>query len=354
MGEKVLSVIVPAYNMEALLPKCLGSMVVEDESIATRLEVIVVNDGSKDRTSEIAHEFRSRYPGVFSVIDKSNGNYGSCINVGLNAASGFYVRVLDADDYVETANFRKYLEFVIKEADESGADLIVTDYDRVDLNGTCLGVVDFGLQGFRRMTLCETLKDGCRYTIHSVTYKLENLKKIGYVQTEGISYTDTEWIIEPMVAVKSMVHLPIVVTHYLVGRDGQTTDDRVFAKKFEQIITIAKALISRYDRMIAIADTNSREYYRQQILGVLQMVYWVPTFGWNGHKAVANLHSFDGFLKDKQSLYQDAGEFTVHPRFLPEIKYVKLHRSVRLLDKVSLLLLKVHVRICDIIRSINV
>ena len=178
MVEKALSVIVPAYNMEPLLPKCLGSMVLDDDSVFARLEIIVVNDGSKDRTSEIAHEFEAKCPGVFRVIDKPNGNYGSCINVGLKAARGFYVRVLDADDYVETPNFHKYLEFVINETEGAGADLIVSTYDRVDLNGKCLGVADFGLQGFCRMTLSDALKDGCRYTIHSVTYKLANLKKM--------------------------------------------------------------------------------------------------------------------------------------------------------------------------------
>ena len=62
-----------------------------------KLEVIVVNDGSKDRTSEIAHGFEAMHPGVFRVIDKANGHYGSCINAGLKNASGPYVKVLDVD-----------------------------------------------------------------------------------------------------------------------------------------------------------------------------------------------------------------------------------------------------------------
>ena len=88
---KTLSIIVPSYNMEAYLPKCLGSLVVAPELMET-LEVLVVNDGSKDRTSEGAPGFEAKYPGMFRVIDKANGNYGSCINRGLAEATGFYVK----------------------------------------------------------------------------------------------------------------------------------------------------------------------------------------------------------------------------------------------------------------------
>ena len=77
--NKILTVIVPSYNMEAYLPKCLGSLIIDDKELLRKLEVIVVNDGSKDRTSEIAHKFETKYPGVFRVIDKKNGHYGSCI-----------------------------------------------------------------------------------------------------------------------------------------------------------------------------------------------------------------------------------------------------------------------------------
>ena len=61
--SKILSIIVPPYNMEAYLPKCLGSLVIDDKELLQKLDVIVVNDGSKDRTSEIAHEFAAKYPG---------------------------------------------------------------------------------------------------------------------------------------------------------------------------------------------------------------------------------------------------------------------------------------------------
>ena len=97
MSAKLLTVIVPSYNMEKYLLKCLGSLIVAPE-LMERIEVIVVNDGSTDRTSEIAHSFEVKFPGVFRVIDKENGHYGSCVNAGLKMASGVFAKILDADD----------------------------------------------------------------------------------------------------------------------------------------------------------------------------------------------------------------------------------------------------------------
>ena len=90
--------------MEKYLSKGLKSVLqINNPSV---LDVIVVNDGSKDNTLEIAHSFELRYPGILRVINKENGNYGSCINAALKEARGKYVRVLDADDYVSLTMYK--------------------------------------------------------------------------------------------------------------------------------------------------------------------------------------------------------------------------------------------------------
>ena len=103
--NKLLSIIIPTYNMEKYLHKCLDSLVVSDENMV-RLEVLVINDGSKDTSSQIAHEYEDKYSKTIRVVDKDNGNYGSCINRGLKEATGKYVKVLDADDYLDTDTAR--------------------------------------------------------------------------------------------------------------------------------------------------------------------------------------------------------------------------------------------------------
>lgn len=88
--EKILSIVIPTYNMEDLLSKCLSSLIVKNH--LDMLEVLVVNDGSKDLSSEIAHQFEKENPDTFRVIDKENGNYGSCVNRGLKEAKGKYIK----------------------------------------------------------------------------------------------------------------------------------------------------------------------------------------------------------------------------------------------------------------------
>ena len=88
--------------MESLLPRCLDSLIINKN--LEKLEVWVVNDGSKDRSSVIGHQYEERYPGVINVIDKPNGNYGSCINAALPKCTGKYVKILDSDDSFDTIN----------------------------------------------------------------------------------------------------------------------------------------------------------------------------------------------------------------------------------------------------------
>ena len=122
---KLLSIIVPAFNMEAYLAQCVES-ILRTPSLAA-VEVIIVNDGSKDRTLRIAQQYAERYADTVRVIDKPNGNYGSTINAALPLARGKYVKILDADDRFEGARVADMLAFLRK----TDADMIVTPFIEV-------------------------------------------------------------------------------------------------------------------------------------------------------------------------------------------------------------------------------
>ena len=79
--------------------QCLEFLVIGE--VLDRIEVLVVLDGSKDGSAEIAYEFVEQYPDTFRIIYKANGGHGSAINTGLMMASGEYVKILDSDDWVE-------------------------------------------------------------------------------------------------------------------------------------------------------------------------------------------------------------------------------------------------------------
>ena len=117
---KLLSIVIPTYNTEQYLRRCLDSVLTSE--VLPELEVLVVNDGSKDRSPEIAREYEARYPDTVTLIDKENGGHGSTINEGLRAATGKYFRVLDSDDWFDTCNFVKFFA-ALHDCDE---DVVIT------------------------------------------------------------------------------------------------------------------------------------------------------------------------------------------------------------------------------------
>jgi len=230
MTNKLLSIVVPSYNMEKYLPKCLDSLIVDDEIKFHQLDVIVVNDGSKDRTSEIAHDFAVRFPGVFRVVDKPNGNYGSCVNAAIPLVRGEFVKILDADDYFD----RKGLVLLLEHLDNRGAgvDLVITDYDEVNAEGLELRHCSFEdvFPISTAFPLSCFIPQQPRIQMQGYTYRTSILRELNYRQCEGVSYSDTEWVIVPLLAVKTVSYLHQMVYCYLKGREGQTMDPAVRRK----------------------------------------------------------------------------------------------------------------------------
>lgn len=267
--EKILTIVVPTYNMEAYLERCLNSLVVEEKQMKS-LEVLVIIDGSKDRSSEIGHQYEYKYPQIFRVIDKDNGNYGSCINRGLSEAKGKYIKVLDADDRFDLENFNSFL-YLLESVD---VDCIMSDTYKEKPNGTIWQKIRYNLPTLKVFSLEKILKDVPSEYIwmHSITYRTSVLRNISYHQTEGISYTDQEWIYLPMASCNTFIYYPHVVYYYLIGRDGQTVSRDVFRKNFDHEInsTIVMAKTIKDNKDI---DTTAYAYLRKRLYSRCVYVY---------------------------------------------------------------------------------
>lgn len=293
--DKILTIIVPSYNMEAYLSKCLGSLIIDDKELLPKLDVIVVNDGSKDRTSAIAHEFEAKYPGVFRVIDKPNGHYGSCINAALPVATGTFVKVLDADDWFDTENLAGFLRFLGLCGDN--IDLVISDYEVVDATGNITEHrdydfptgVSFGIQEFGRTS---------RYlSMHACAYRTDNVRAIGYRQMEGIAYTDTEWLLLAMVGVSKIVYCSLSIYQYLRGREGQSMEKKQIANSFWMRAELVLDMLRQYERVKRFASKEVREYLEARFLNLVEGIYRGGIFGINGQSANIDLVSFDQRLK---------------------------------------------------------
>ncbi len=243
--NKILSLIIPTYNMEMYLDKCLTSLIIEDVELMQRLEVLVVIDGATDRSSDIAHTYESRFPSIYKVIDKENGNYGSCINRGLKEASGKYIKVLDADDWFDTSFFQTYLKRLL----EVDVDLVLNDMHTVGIDEQ--GYMLYNITSFFEENKIYPFEeifqvDLSRYiAMHCLAYRRENLIAMGYQQTEGISYTDVEWNFHPMITVKTFTCISGLLYQYLLGRQGQTMDPAVANKQSDQLAKMLLSLVKR-------------------------------------------------------------------------------------------------------------
>jgi len=255
--NKLLSVIVPTYNMQDYLQRCLDSLILNDEALMEQLEVLVINDGSKDNSSAIAHEYQDKYPDTFRVIDKENGNYGSCINRGLAEAQGKYIKVLDADDWFENSE----LEAFQKELMNVNVDLVLTDYQIVSFEGHTIQSMCYAMPIREAFDFQGFTDPGVYFAMHSLTYRTEMLHRIDYKQTEGISYTDTEWVYYPQHGVQTCIYLPFNIYRYVVGREGQTMDPKVIAKSIGQYDKLLRAMIEYADNL-SEADKQLYSYQR--------------------------------------------------------------------------------------------
>ena len=250
--EKVLTVVIPTYNMERYLERCLSSLVISP-GLMEELEVLVINDGSKDCSSEIGHSFEAQYPNTFRVIDKKNGNYGSCINRGLKEARGKYIKILDADDWFETKNFEEFVGLLTT----IDVDCVMTDMVQVDEQGNESIHWRYSLPPNQVSSLKDitSLSQQELIWMHCVAYRTENIRAINYHQTEGISYTDQEWIFLPMAICKRIYYYPSIIYKYLVGRNGQTMDPATYKKNFGQEIRGTINMVHKYYSI----DKNQKE-----------------------------------------------------------------------------------------------
>ena len=320
--DKLLTIIIPTYNMQAYLHRCLDSLILPDKQMA-QLEVLVVNDGSRDDSSAIAHEYETKYPSIFRVIDKENGNYGSCINRGLKEAKGKYIKVLDADDWFDTEQFGKYLSAL----STIDADLILTDFSIVDADTMCASLAYHpNLQKGKIYTFEKcTLDEVGVYMMHAVTYRAELLRSINYVQTTGISYTDTEWVYNPLYAVKAMVYLDCNVYQYLVGREGQTMDPKIMVRTINHHEIIARSLIMNEQNHPSRGFAHTT--IERQIIYLLTKVYRTRlVLQDEASFRQDEMTMFDAYIKEQRpDIYRHMGLLMLK-RFVP-IPYVLYWRA---------------------------
>ena len=252
--------------MEAYLRRCLDSVTRDD--VPSSLELIVVNDGSTDGSLAIMQEYKKRRPDVVNIINKPNGHYGSCVNAALKIATGKYFRILDADDWFDTDGLIELL----KGLEQTNSDVVVVPYKKHYKTHSRVFAVK-NIQFNKQYDICEepvwkSQRFDC-FLMHSVIYKLSIIKKSKLEMTEGICFTDTEYLIYPSNYANSITFFEKVLYNYDLTREGQSIDPSGAMKNHKDIYTVIKRMepfFSQFDAFAIYLTTNLLVLYYYRML----------------------------------------------------------------------------------------
>jgi glycosyltransferase involved in cell wall biosynthesis len=314
--EKTISIIIPTYNVEKYLSRCLVSVL--NHKWDKDIEVIIVNDGSTDGSLDIALEYQKEYPLVLTIIDKKNGNYGSTINVALPIAKGKYIKILDADDWFGSEEFGYFIE-QLKNID---SDLIITDYTINYISGKKKKIyhkVNIEYDTNYDFSIMLHSSKLLNLQMHAVSYRTELLRSINYKQTEDISYTDLEWVFYPMFFIKTIKIINIDLYQYFVGREGQTVNLLVTLKNIRHYFIIVDRMCSYYSCFeLEKLSKNRNKFVLNKINILFGSIYRLSLIYQDKKDFDANLlQEFEKGIKKKSKIIYDNAEKIIIHKLIP-------------------------------------
>lgn len=264
---KLLSIAVPCYNSEAYMRKCIESLLVGGEDV----EILVVDDGSTDRTAEIADEYEASYPNIVKAIHQVNGGHGAAVNTGLEHASGLYFKVVDSDDWVKESAYRQILQTLQELAGNNPVlDMLISNfvYEKE-------GEKRHKVMRYRHALPKDTIftwddvkhfHKGQYILMHSVIYRTKLLRECGLKLPEHTFYVDNLFVFEPLPYVKTMYYLDVNFYRYYIGREGQSVNEEIMISRIDQQIQVNKLMLDYLVR-------KKTEIYKKRKMRIYMISY---------------------------------------------------------------------------------
>ena len=255
---KIISFTVPCYNSQAYMRKCVDSLLVGGDDV----EIIIVNDGSKDDTIKIANEYAERYPDIVKVVDKENGGHGSGINEGLKLASGRYFKVVDSDDWLDKDALEQLIAVMKKHIEENAdVDLYITNfvYEHVEDDTQYVSRYTryFPTDRFFGWNDTKPLRLWNYVLMHSLMYSTELLRKSGMILPEHTFYVDNIFVYHPLPYVKYLYYKDVNFYRYYIGRADQSVNESVMMGRVDQQLRVNYHMIDAWD-LVEVAKTSKK------------------------------------------------------------------------------------------------
>ena len=230
-----LSIILPVYNVEQYLEKCLNSILT---NTFQDFELIIVNDGSPDNSEKIILNFKEKYGDKIIYVKKENGGLSDARNCGLTYAKGEYISFIDSDDYIEQHMY----ELMMKKLDEYPYDIVACDLNLVYENSKKIDIVSSGYNNDLK-DKNEIKKTMIHFypTVWNKIYKRESIQNIGFLK--GVWYEDLEFMLKVYPSLNSIGVVKNPLYNYLQRKNSITY---TYNDKLYDIINNMESVISFY------------------------------------------------------------------------------------------------------------
>lgn len=245
---KYLTVAIPCYNSEAYMRKCIESCLVAKDDI----EIIIINDGSKDNTGIIADEYKEKYPDTVKVIHQENGGHGEGVNQGIYNATSLYYKVVDSDDWVNEEAFLTLIENIKNDYNNNvSPDCYICNYVYEHVSDNTTYTMSYRknfpskkIFGWKDMKMFGASK--C-LMMHSIYFKTNLLKEDYVPLPKHTFYVDNLYMYRPLPKIKTISFLDLDLYRYFIGRDDQSVTETNLIKRLDQQVRVTKLMFASHD-----------------------------------------------------------------------------------------------------------
>lgn len=241
------------------MEKCIESILPGGEDV----EIIIVDDGSHDRTAEIADRYAAEYPEIVRAIHQPNGGHGEAVNTGIANATGLYFKVVDSDDWVDAGAYAKILgklrELV---QSEKNVDMLLANYvyeKEGAKHKKVMRQIGFPTDCIFSWRDVRHFYKGHYILMHSVIYRTQLLRDCGLKLPDHTFYVDNIYVYKPLPYVRSMYYMDVDFYRYFIGRDDQSVNEKVMISRIDQQIKVNKIMIDDVD-LWKVPSIKCRKY----------------------------------------------------------------------------------------------
>ena len=303
---KLLSVAIPCYNSQEYMRKCIESLLKGGEDV----EIIVVNDGSKDDTAAIADEYARKYPSIVKAVHKPNGGHGSAVNAGIANATGLFFKVVDSDDWVKEEAYDAIMN-KLRELVKSGQmiDMFISNfvYEKEGEKHSKVMRYKHALPENKVFEWKEVkhFHKGQYILMHSVIYRTGLLRECQLELPEHTFYVDNIFVFKPLPYVKRMYYMDVNFYRYYIGREDQSVNEKIMIGRIDQQIRVNKIMMDyMVENKHMIWSNRKCMRYMMNYLDIITTVSSILLIRANDEEHLEKKRELWDYIKE-----QDAGIF---------------------------------------------